>query len=229
MLCQINTPSVPTQTLPVQRPRATARWTASSGMNFVKYFFITWLPSYLMNARGFPLAQLGTLGMMPALCAIPGNWLGGATSDALFRRGWSMTAARKTCLVGGMLLSSCITLCAFADSRTIAIGLFSLTYLSLSFVSTNAWSLPADVASSPRHVATISAIQNTASNIAGILTATFTGIILTVTHGSFAIPLLTAGAFCVIGACSYLFIMGPVEPIRFGRTERGAQPQLEVG
>ncbi|MFL9900837.1 MFS transporter [Paraburkholderia fungorum] len=198
-------------------------------MNFVKYFFITWFPSYLMNARGFSLAQLGTLGMMPALCAIPGSWLGGATSDALFRRGWSMTAARKTCLVSGMLLSSCITLCAFADSRAIAIGLFSLTYLSLSFVSANAWSLPADVAPSPRHVATISAIQNTASNIAGILTSTFTGIMLTVTHGSFAIPLLTAGAFCVIGACSYLFIVGPVEPIRFDRTERGVQPQLEVG
>jgi MFS transporter, ACS family, D-galactonate transporter len=80
----------------------------------------------------------------------------------------------------------------------------------------------------PADVATISAIQNTASNIAGILTSTFTGIILTVTHGSFAIPLLTAGAFCVIGACSYLFIVGPVELIRFDPTERAGQPQLEV-
>ncbi|NIF81309.1 MFS transporter [Paraburkholderia sp. Cy-641] len=182
-------------------------------MNFVKYFFITWFPSYLMEARGFSLAQLGTLGMIPALCAIPGGWIGGATSDALFRRGWSMTAARKTCLVGGMLLSSCIVLCAFAQSPLLAIVLFSVTYVSLSFVSANAWSLPGDVAPTRRHVATISAIQNTASNVAGILTSTFTGVMLTITHGSFLIPLVTAGAFCVIGAGAYLFVVGPVEPM----------------
>ncbi|PLZ02849.1 MFS transporter [Burkholderia sp. WAC0059] len=195
-------------------------------MNFVKYFFITWFPTYLMSARGFSLAQLGTLGMLPALCAIPASWIGGGTSDLLFRRGWSMTAARKTCLVAGMLLSSAITLCAFADSRTVALALFVVTYFSLSFTSANAWSLPADVAPTPRHVATLSAVQNTASNVAGILTSTFTGVMLTLTHGSFVVPLVTAGLFCVIGACSYLFVVGPVEPIRPDGPSRCPHPQL---
>ncbi len=45
-----------------------------------------------------------------ARLAIPGGWLGGFVSDSLYRRGWSLTAARKTCMVGGMLLSSVITL-----------------------------------------------------------------------------------------------------------------------
>ena len=34
-------------------------------LNFVIYFFITWFPSYLVQARGFSLAQLGTLGLLP--------------------------------------------------------------------------------------------------------------------------------------------------------------------
>jgi len=85
-------------------------------LNFVIYFFITWFPSYLVQARGFSLAQLGTLGVLPALVAIPGGWLGGFVSDALYRRGWSLTAARKVCLVGGMLMSSAITLSAFAPN-----------------------------------------------------------------------------------------------------------------
>ncbi|WP_454825174.1 MFS transporter [Paraburkholderia xenovorans] len=195
-------------------------------MNFVKYFFITWFPTYLMSARGFSLAQLGTFGMLPALCAIPACWIGGATSDFMFRRGWSMTAARKTCLAAGMLLSSSITLCAFVDSRAVALALFVVTHFSLSFTSANAWALPTDVAPTPRHVATLSAIQNTASNVAGILTSTFTGVMLTITHGSFVVPLVTAGAFCVLGACSYLFVVGPVEPIQpNGRSRRG-RPQL---
>ena len=36
-------------------------------LNFVIYFFITWFPTYLVNARGFSLAQLGTLGCFPGL------------------------------------------------------------------------------------------------------------------------------------------------------------------
>ena len=73
-------------------------------LNFVIYFFITWFPTYLVKARGFSLAQLGTLGLLPGLASIPCGWIGGFTSDALYRRGWSLTAARKTCLVGGMLI-----------------------------------------------------------------------------------------------------------------------------
>src|SRR5258708_17845128 len=53
-------------------------------LNFAIYFFITWFPSYLLQARGFSLSDLGTLGMLPALLAIPGGWLGGYVSDRLF-------------------------------------------------------------------------------------------------------------------------------------------------
>ena len=86
-------------------------------LNFVIYFFITWFPSYLVQTRGFSLKSLGTLGMIPALMSIPGGWLGGFVSDALYRRGWSLTAARKTCMVGGMLLSSVITLSRVHDQH----------------------------------------------------------------------------------------------------------------
>jgi len=57
-------------------------------LNFVIYFFITWFPTYLIQARGFSLTQLGTLGLLPGLVSIPCGWLGGFTSDALYRRGW---------------------------------------------------------------------------------------------------------------------------------------------
>ncbi len=102
-------------------------------LNFAIYFFITWFPSYLLQSRGFSLASLGTWGMMPALLAIPGGWLGGLVSDGLFKRGWSATAARKTCLVLGMLLSSSIALSAYVESIWACLALFSLAYASLSF------------------------------------------------------------------------------------------------
>jgi sugar phosphate permease len=153
-------------------------------LNFVIYFFITWFPTYLMQARHFSLAQLGTLGLLPGLVSIPCGWLGGFTSDALYRRGWSLTKARKTCLVGGMLMSSVITL-----------------------------SLPADVAPTPAHVASIGGIQNFAANLAGIVTTSFTGLMLTITGGSFIVPMLAAGGFCLLGAAVYMFVVPEIKPL----------------
>lgn len=182
-------------------------------LNFAIYFFITWFPSYLLQSRGFSLASLGTLGMLPALLAIPGGWLGGYVSDSLFRRGWSATAARKTCLVLGMLLSSSIALSALVDNVWACLALFALAYASLSFAGANVWTLVGEVAPTPAHVASIGGIQNFAGNLAGIFITTFTGVMLSVTKGSFVVPLVVAGALCVVGALSYLFVVGKVEPL----------------
>ncbi|BCF98542.1 MFS transporter [Paraburkholderia sp. PGU19] len=182
-------------------------------LNFVIYFFITWFPSYLVQTRGFSLKSLGTLGMIPALMSIPGGWIGGLVSDALFRRGWSLTAARKTCMVGGMLLSSVITLSAFTSNIYLMLAFFGIAYGSLAFAAASIWSLPADVAPTPRHVASISGIQNFASNLAGIVITTFTGVMVALTKGSFTIPLVVAGGFCFLGAFSYLVIVGRIEPL----------------
>jgi Na+/melibiose symporter-like transporter len=69
------------------------------------------------------------------------------------------------------------------------------------------------VAPTRRHVASIGGIQNFASNLAGIVTTTFTGVMLTITKGSFIVPLVVAGAMCVIGASMYLFVVGRIEPL----------------
>ncbi|KVH03891.1 MFS transporter [Burkholderia anthina] len=196
-------------------------------LNFAIYFFITWFPSYLLQSRGFSLASLGTWGMLPALLAIPGGWLGGYVSDSLFRRGWSATAARKTCLVFGMLLSSSIALSAFVENDWACLGLFALAYASLSFAGANVWTLVGEVAPTPAHVASLGGIQNFAGNLAGIFITTFTGVMLSITKGSFVVPLAVAGALCVVGALSYLFVVGKVEPLpplRRGGSGRNAEP-----
>ncbi|HEY0790134.1 MAG TPA: MFS transporter [Chthoniobacterales bacterium] len=182
-------------------------------LNFTIYFYITWFPSYLLQARGFSLASLGTLGMLPALLAIPAGWLGGFTSDSLMRRGWGATAARKTCLVSGMLASSSISLSAFVESTGACLALLSLAYAGLSFAGANVWTLPGEVAPAPKYVASLGGIQNFAGNLAGIVTSTFTGVMLTVTKGSFVVPLAVAGGLCVVGSLAYLFVVGKIEPL----------------
>ena len=212
------TPAAPEQAvswLSLFRHRAV--WAMMGGffcLNFVFYFYITWFPSYLVQARGFSLRQLGLMGMLPGLAAIPSSWLGGFISDRLYRGGWSLTAARKSCLVGGLLLSSVITLSAFVSSNTAALLIFTLAYMGIAIAGANIWALPADMAPTPAHVASLSGIQNGASNLAGIVTATFTGLMLSITRGSFVLPLCVSGGFCLLGAAIYLFGLGRIEPLR---------------
>ncbi|WP_199899881.1 MFS transporter [Asaia prunellae] len=181
--------------------------------NFVFYFYATWFPSYLVTTHGFSLKDLGLIGMIPGLAAIPAAWLGGWSSDALHRHGWSLTAARKTCLVGGLVLSSVIALSAFVTQTWLCIALLSLSFGGIAFTGANIWSLPADIAPNADLVATLGGMQNSAANIAGIVIASFTGLMVSLTHGSFMIPLCATGAFGLLGALSYLFIVGSIAPL----------------
>jgi ACS family glucarate transporter-like MFS transporter len=182
-------------------------------LNYVIYFFITWFPSYLVDARHFDLLKLGVFGVLPALVAMPGGWIGGLVSDSLVRRGKSVTVARKVPLVCGMALSSVIALAVVVPTAGEALALLSLCYASLTFAAASVWSLPADVAPTPAHVASIGGIQNFASNLAGVLGATTTGVLIAATGGSYVAALVLSGGFSLLGAFAYLVIVGRVEPL----------------
>lgn len=181
-------------------------------LNFVIYFFSTWFPTYLKRARGFDLKQMGSIGMIPALVAVLGGYLGGWISDRLVRSGMPLSRARKIPLVSGMAVSSCIALSVFVESNAGAIALMSISWASLAFAAASIWSLPADVAPTRNHVGSIGGIQNFASNLAGVCIATFVGKMLDKT-GGFTVPLFVAGFFSLLGAFSYLVIVPEIRPI----------------
>ena len=181
-------------------------------LNFVIYFFITWFPSYLVDARHFSLLKFGLVGAIPALIAVAGGWTGGLFSDRLIRNGVSLTKARKIPMVGGLLFSSVIALAVIVPNGWVALGLLSLSYASLTFASASVWSLPADVAPSHRQVASIGGIQNFASNLAGIGSPLLLGVLKGIT-GSFVLPLIITGAVGIVGALTYCFVVGPIAPL----------------
>jgi ACS family D-galactonate transporter-like MFS transporter len=112
-----------------------------------------------------------------------------------------------------MLMASSIGLSAFVNSAAVSLTLLSLAYASLAFTGANVWAVGSEIAPTPAHVASIGAIQNFAGNLTGIMIATFTGVMVLLDGGSFLVPLALAGSLCVVGAFSYLFIVGKVEPL----------------
>ena len=116
-----------------------------------------------------------------------------------------------------MLFSSVIALAALVPSAVAALALLSVSYASLTFAAASVWSLPADVApvggeGAANWVGSIGGIQNFASNLAGIASPTAIGFLVGAT-GTFVTGLVTAGALAIVGAISYLVIVGRVEPL----------------
>jgi ACS family D-galactonate transporter-like MFS transporter len=190
-------------------------------LNFVIYFFITWFPTYLHDARGFSLLGTGFYGVIPAIVAILGGWLGGWVSDRIYDRTGDLNKARKTCLVGGMLFSSVIALAVVVPSAWAALALLSLCYASLTFAAASVWSLPADVAPTQNQVASIGGIQNFASNLAGVGSPFLVGALYDAT-GSFVVPLVVVGCLGLLGAVAYAVIVKRVEPLPARHVQEGA-------
>jgi sugar phosphate permease len=190
---------------------------------FVIYWFVTWFPTYLIDSRGFTLPSLGLFGSIPALVAVILGWLGGYVADVLIRRGWSPTRARKTCIIGGLAVSTCILISLWTDSAAIAIALMSLSYGALTFANASVWLLPGELAPTVGHVGSLAGLMNFAGAGAGILVSIAVGALLDLTGGSFIAPLIMTAGFLVLGILAFAFIIKRVEPLKLSEAASAAR------
>ncbi|MCP3727699.1 MFS transporter [Paraburkholderia sp. CNPSo 3272] len=191
-------------------------------INYNSYFFITWLPTYLVKARGMTMMEMGWMASLPLLASIVVEIFAGWASDRVFASGkLSLTATRKLFLVIGLLMASIIGFAAFADSAAVAVLLLCIAKSGTTVAASQVWALPADVA--PRNaVSMVAGVQNTVSNIGGVVGPVVTGAIVGAT-GSFVPALVVSSALIGVAIVNYLFLLGKVEPIRLDGAS--TQPQ----
>jgi D-galactonate transporter len=179
-------------------------------INVLTYFFLTWFPIYLVQARGMTILQAGLTASLPAICGFTGGVLGGVFSDALIRRGHSLTMARKVPIVGGMLLSVCIIGCNYVTTDWVVVALMSLAFFGKG-IGALGWAVVADT--SPKDAIGLSgSIFNMFGNVAGIVTPIVVGYIVATT-GSFNGALVFVGINALLTVFSYLFIVKKIERV----------------
>ena len=179
-------------------------------INVLTYFFLTWFPIYLVQARGMSILKAGFVASLPAICGFSGGVLGGIISDQLLKRGWSLTAARKLPIVGGMLLSVTMIGCNYVDSEVVVVALMALAFFGKG-VGALGWAVVADTA--PKEVIGLSgSIFNMFGNIAGIVTPIVIGYILSVTH-SFNGALVFVGLNALVTIFAYLVIVKDIRRV----------------
>jgi len=179
-------------------------------INVLTYFFLTWFPVYLVQSRHMSILKAGFMASLPALCGFAGGVLGGVISDRMLKRGFTLTAARKTPIVAGMLLSVSMIMCNYVDSEWLVVGFMALAFFGKG-IGALGWAVVADTA--PKEVIGLAgSIFNMFGNIAGIVTPIVIGYILAST-GSFNGALVFVGLNALITVFAYLVIVKDIKRI----------------
>jgi len=179
-------------------------------LNTITWFFLTWFPSYLVTAKGMSILKVGLVASIPAIAGFAGGVLGGYWSDWLLRRGKTLTVARKTPIILGLVFSSSIILANYVTSEVLVIAVMSLAFFSKG-VGALGWAVVGDT--SPKEMVGLSGgIFNFIGNLASIVTPIAIGYILNVT-GSFNGALVYVGVMGFLGAMSYLIIVGEIKRV----------------
>jgi ACS family D-galactonate transporter-like MFS transporter len=171
------------------------------------WFFLTWFPTYLVQARGMSFVKVGFLATLPFLAAFVGVLSSGLLSDALVRRGVSLGTARKTPIVAGLLLSSSIVGANYVDTPALIIAYMTLAFFGNGLASIT-WSLVSAIAPE-RLLGLTGGVFNFFGNLSGIAVPIIVGY-LARDYG-FSAGLIYVGALAVVGALSYVFVVGTVE------------------
>jgi MFS transporter, ACS family, glucarate transporter len=177
-------------------------------INALTYFFITWFPVYLVQERHMTILKAGFVAAIPAVCGFVGGVLGGVISDFMLRRGFSLTAARKTPIVAGMLLSMAMVICNYVAAESAVIFFMALSFFGKG-IGALGWAVNADTA--PKQIAGLSGgVLNVCGNLSSITTPIAIGYIIQST-GSFNGALVYVVAHAFVAMICYLFVVGKIE------------------
>ena len=183
-------------------------------INALTYFFITWFPVYLVQARGMSILKAGFAAAVPALFGFAGGILGGILSDFLLRRGYSLSVARKVPIVLGMLLSMSMLVCNYVDAQWLVVAIMALSFFGKG-IGALGWAVNSDTA--PKQIAGLSgALLNTCGNLSSITTPIAIGYIIANT-GSFNGALLYVVVHAFVAIISYLFIVGEIKRVELNK------------
>ena len=199
------------------------------GYLYAYFFFVSWLPGYLVLERQMTVLKSGMISTLPFWAGMLGTLGGGWLGDYLIQRGVSPTVSRKSLIGVGLTASTVLVIsAAYVEEAWLAVTLLTLCVGCLRLATGSVNSTPIDLAPSSA-VGSLTSIQNFFGNVGGLLAPIVTGYIVSST-GSFVGSLVVAGGMALFGALCYVFVMGnldrdriaprlPVEAIRLSPSE----------
>ncbi|WP_436486663.1 MFS transporter [Chitinophaga sp. ARDCPP14] len=184
-------------------------------VNSTLWFFLTWFPKYLADYRGLDFIKSGYWVSVPYVAAFTGILCSGFLSDYLVKKGVSTAKARKLPIIIGLLLSAFILGANYVNLPGLIIFFMSLSFFGVGFASIT-WIFVSTLA--PKHLINLTGgVFNFIGQLAGIVVPIVIGFLAR--GGNFAPALVFVAVLGLLGACSYIFLVGNVERIKRGDDE----------
>jgi nitrate/nitrite transporter NarK len=168
------------------------------------WVFLTWLPTYLHEARGFDVTKMALFTSLPLAAGVVGDSLGGIISDRILKATGNLRLARCSLLVFG--LTGALTFLVPAvrtDDALLAVYGLTASFFCLELTNAVLWSLPIDIAG--RYAGTAGGMMNTGFGLAGAISPAVFGILIHRT-GSYVGPFAITAGLLAVGIIGALFI-----------------------
>ena len=163
------------------------------------YFYLTWLPTYLLRARGFDLRDTGWLAALPLVAIAAGVFAGGWSSDRLAALWGRRRGRRLPGLIGFPLAALAVVGAATTSGATVSAVLLAAAAGLAALGVAPAWAVATEIGAAHAGVAT--GTMNMFGNLGGALSPLFVGVCLD-RFGSWQAPLFSvAGLYLVAALC----------------------------
>jgi ACS family hexuronate transporter-like MFS transporter len=174
------------------------------------FFYISWLPKYLYDARGFDVKQVGYYAWVPFAASGVGSLLGGWFSSRLLSRGQSVNVARKLALG---LSAAVMPVIVFVTRVPVewAIVLFSVAFFGQQSWSTLVMIVPTDLFER-RVVASVAGLVGFGGAMGGLLMNLLAGRLLDAGFG-YTIVFSIVGTLHLLAFCVILGTIPRIHPL----------------
>lgn len=180
-------------------------------LDYFSYFFLTWMPTYLVRGRNFSMNQMaavmGTAYLFCALVAATCGWL----SDRWIVAGATPTVVRKGFTSVGMASAAIFLVPCVLAGPGLTTVMAVLVAASLGVCSSNVWAITQTLAG-PSAAGRWTGIENFVGNLGGAVAPALTGFVLGRTGHYFWAFVITA-VVSLLGALSWAFWIGRIEPV----------------
>lgn len=175
------------------------------------YFYITWLPTYLREARHLELTSTALFGILPLFFGGLGNPASVVAGGWLTRRTGSLKWSRRimSCIgFGGA--AAFLILSTVLHDPVAAILAIAMASFSNDLVMPAAWSAAMDVGG--KYAGTLSGAMNMWGNFAGFLAPVVIGYLLRFTHSNWNLTFYVSACVYLTGILFWL-LLDPVTPL----------------
>lgn len=140
-------------------------------------FYLFWLPTYLYDKRGYSMAMIGFLGILPPIFGDLGSVGGGWISGKLMVMGMTVRQARKTVMFGGATLCALSIVVVMAEVPFIWWFAICLVYFGHYALSANMFASVSDLFPN-QVVARVTSLTGIAGGFSGWLFPLITGMLV---------------------------------------------------